>query len=114
MVMIAMAGPKSLKKSRKPLRRYGVAVARLRFLATINVPSARIKERKAASSPLPFEPKDSLTLLTASTMNITEIRAAKISSVNLVKNRISALASVNAQINNNTPDQIPTHAQVAR
>ena len=46
----------------------------------------------------------------ASTMNMTDIKAANISSVNRVKYPNNGLKSVNIGINKITPNQILTHA----
>jgi hypothetical protein len=74
------------------------------------VPKANINERNALVRPVPSGPNAFRISFIASTIKITETSAAKISSVNLVKYFIRALASVKAQIKSKIPDHIPTQA----
>ena len=103
-------GPKSLRNSRKRRVRNGVFTARLNPLAIINVPSDKIRVKRALSRGNSGEANVSWTSFSASEIKITEINTTKISSVNRVKNLIRQLASVTAQIRSINPAQIPTQA----
>ena len=86
----------------------------LNVFAKKKVPNDRMIVISAVAAPTSTEMSGVMTEVSASTKKITATSAAKISSVNFVNNRISALASVATRTRSSRPDQIPTHAYTGK
>ena len=113
-IAIASAGPKSETKLRTLPLKNRVLIKPLNVFAKKKVPNDKMIVISAVAAPTSTEIKGVITEVSASTKKITATSAAKISSVNFVNNRISALASVATRTSSKRPDQIPTHAYTGK